>query len=137
MHSICDSGDDMDARHLSFTDALLLALLFWGVWLTPDQYHIATIVAGESGICPRPAQAAIAHMYEDDRNRIFFASEQPSTDVLGLVLNLENELDETPTARFIVSREDHESGVLDVGREVGRWPCAGGALELRAYEAVR
>ena len=114
----------------------LLVLLL----LPPAEMRMARVIAGEAGVgdsCPRAAKVAIAHMLGEGRNGIFYADAAPDAVAVEIALNWRALEDPTPTARFILSREDAESGVLDVGREVGRWPCAGGALELRAYEAVR
>jgi len=112
---------------------MLLVLLL----LPPFQLQTARIIAGESGTggaCPREVQVLIAKLRARQPEQTWYARADPDAGIIGIVTNIDNLVDPCPTAAFLLSREDAESGVLDgmLGAEVGRWECAGG-LELRAY----
>lgn len=126
------------AEGVNAMNALLAALLLLASILSPAEYHMARTIAGETGVngaCPREVKVLIAHMIGTGRSGAWYGDATPDAEALDVAHNWRSEPDPCPTARFLLSREDVESGVLAdaLGPEVGRWACANG-YELRALE---
>jgi hypothetical protein len=115
--------------------AILAALLALLAILSPADYRLARVIAGEASGCPLAAQIAVAHVYA--RNPIMYGDAEPTAESIWVVAHLDSLEDTSEGAMFLLSREDVQSGVLAdaLGPEAGRWTCDHG-YELIAFKGM-
>jgi hypothetical protein len=122
-------------------NAILALLLALGVTITPDQYRISRIVAGETGgRCGHQADVLIVQMIASGRAPVEYwrGDADPDLEAVEVARCGAEEASVAPSARYLLSDADVASGALDgqLGAEVMTFNC-GEVGRLHAFEARR